>query len=159
MKRIDFEKSTFIAKGNEYFFSDTLSVERYEQFEKLQILLGYNLDYETMYQQLLELYGELNKTQFVKASVITYNLLDATKRKVDNKLHPALQMCALFCNTKDEDAGRFDAKLMESKIKDWREEGYAMVDFFTLAANLVKGFVTNYTADLQDSLKEVANLK
>jgi hypothetical protein len=155
VKRIDFSQGSFTANGKVYYFSQALSIERYEQFEKLEILLGYNLSYDSMYNQLAELYAELNKSNFVRSAVITYNLLDATKRKVDNKIHPALQMCALFCNTNDEDASKFDAKLIDSKIKDWREEGYAMTDFFSLAANLVKDFVKNYTADLQDSLKEL----
>jgi hypothetical protein len=155
IKRIDFTKGSFPAKGKDYLFSQALSIERYEQFEKLEVLLGYNLGYDALYGQLTELYNELNKSQFVKSAVITYNLLDATKRKVDNKIHPALQMCALFCNTVEEDATKFDAKLMDAKIKDWREEGYAMTDFFSLAANLVKGFVKNYTADLKDSLNKL----
>lgn len=155
VKKIDFTKGSFKAKGKEYFFSDALSVARYEEFEKLQILFGYNLSYDDLYQNLTEVYNELNKTQFVKASVLIYNLLDATKRKADNKVHPALQICALFCNEKKEDATKYDAVLMNEKIKNWREEGYAMVDFFSLAANLVKGFVRNYTADLKTSLEEL----
>ena len=40
VKKIDFTKGSFKAKGKEYFFSDALSVARYEEFEKLQILFG-----------------------------------------------------------------------------------------------------------------------
>ena len=159
LKRIDFKKKTFIANGNEYHYSDALSIDRYEQFEKLQILLGYNMDYDKLYLQLSELYNFLNKSEFVKSAVITYNLLDATKRKIDNKIHPALQICALFVNRKDENEKVFDAKVMEEKIKDWREEGYAMADFFSLAANLVRGFVENYTKDLESCLSEVKKMQ
>ena len=155
IKRIDFSKGSFKANKKEYFFSDTLSVSRFEEFEKLQILFGYNLTYDDLFQNLTEVYQELNKTQFVKASVLVYNLLDATKRKAENKIHPALQICALFCNEKNEDRGKFDAEKNNEKIKNWRQEGYAMVDFFSLAANLVRGFVKNYSTDLEASLAEM----
>jgi len=159
MKRIDFSKKTFTANGVEYHYSDSLSIDRYEEFEKLQVLMGYNLDYEQIFDELKELYKSLNKTDFVKASVTCFNLLDATKRKMDKKVHPALQICGLFINEKGEDSAVLDQKKMEEKINNWKKEGLAMQDFFSLASNLVRGFIKNFNSDLQESLAEIENMK
>jgi len=72
------------------------------------------------------------------------------KDHLENRYDPALMIAALYFNTEDEDKKTFDEELMKRKIEIWQEEGYAMEDFFTVAFNLVPGFMKIYEEDLQN---------
>ena len=69
---------------------------------------------------------------------------------MEERVHPALLICTLFCNFEGEDEKIYDEEIMKSKVEDWQKEGYRIDDFFQLAWNLVPGFINVYEQSFQD---------
>lgn len=141
-KRLDFSKKTFTANGKEYHVSENLCIDRFMEFERLQAHVGFGKDFENIYKGLKKAYEHMNTNKLADAAVIVHNLLNGVAHNLEEREHPALQLCALFINYKGEDETIFDADIITEKIDDWRKEGYAIGDFFRYAANLVAGFIT-----------------
>ena len=86
----------------------------------------------------------LDKGKMAQASVKVHNLMTGIADRVDKRQPVMLRICSLFVNTKGEDPNEWSDELAEKKINDWSKEGYAMADFFSLAAVVVPGFTTAY---------------
>jgi len=150
-KRIDFEKKEFVANGVTYSFkAETMSIERFIEFERLQAHVGFGKDFKNIYDKLKTAYGNMNKSKVADAAVIIHNLLNGIAEHLDKRDHPILQLCALFVNSKDEDKTVFDEGVTQEKIDNWKKEGYAIEDFFQLAFNFVEGFIPAYNETIQD---------
>lgn len=134
----------FNANGKEYIIRQSLTIERFEEFEKLQIQVGYGVDFRGMFGNLRKAYDYLNASQPADAGVLLYNTMNGVKNEIDGRENEVLQLCALFICTENEDLTIFDENLMKAKIDDWKIEGIAMESFFTLAFNLVNGFIPVY---------------
>lgn len=145
-KRLDFEKRpfTFEANGNKYHSTQTMSIDRYIEFDRLQAHVGFGNDFKNLYDKMKESYEHMNKMKMADAAVIIHNLMNGIAQNLDKRDHPSLQMCALFLNREGENAAVFDEDLMAEKINDWKKEGYAMQDFFRLAISFVDGFYDAY---------------
>lgn len=140
-KRLDLSKSSFIANETEYHFSSRLSLNRWVEFEKHQIKLGFGKDFESILKHLQNAVDMANKGKGIEAWNTIYNIITSVGDKLENRMDTALHIAALFINTKDEDDSKVDNALFNKKIEDWKKEGYDSLDFFQLAANLVTGFV------------------
>lgn len=157
-KQIDLTQKEFTANGHRYKINGDLSVNRWNEFEKLQPRLGYGLDFESLHGKLKTWLKFTNEGKGVEAMNIIYNLLTSIDSKLENRQQTALEICALFINRDDEDPGKFDRETSEEKILDWKIEGYSMMSFFQLAANLVGGFV-EALQEISQSTSEVAKAK
>ena len=79
-------------------------------------------------------------------------------KNIEKRTHPCLELCWLFCVYEDEDETKYNPDLNHQKQKAVEQEGYAMEDFFTLAVNLVKGYIKVYneiSLDISNRLKEL----
>jgi len=150
VKRINFNLNYFEAGGVKYHMDKTLSVERWRHFEDLQPLLMMGRSAQEIFDQVKKSYEALQHPKIADASVVLHNLMLGIKEHLEKRYHPALMIAALFFNADDEDKKNFDEELMHSKIEIWQGEGYAMEDFFTVAFNLVPGFMKVYEEDLQN---------
>lgn len=155
LKRLDLTKSTFEANGNKYIIEAELCMDRYIEFEKLQLELGFDITLDGFYDLLKNLYGLINDQKFLDAGVRVYDALTRIKNGIETRNHPMFYLCALFINREDEDRTVLEPELMNSKIEDWRKEGYAVNDFFTLAFNLVNNYIEIYQDVLKNILKNV----
>jgi hypothetical protein len=140
-KRIDFTKTSFEANGIKYLWNGRLSLERWQEFEKLQPRLGFGKDFESILKNINLSIDMANKGKGIEAWNIIINIKSGISDKLENRLDTALHIAALFINREDEDLTKVDSALFDLKIKDWTEEGFDAMDFFSLAANLVSGFV------------------
>ncbi len=159
-KRLDPNFTTFEADGKKFTKNIIFSIERYEQYEKLQPRLAYGIDFESMFKQLKQQYQLLNDRKFADAAVISHNLMNGIKDVMDSKrVDPALLMCALAILQEGEDPATFDEKIQLEKIAAWRKEGYAIEDFFLFAASIMKGLPRAYNEYIMENAIEKQNVK
>ena len=142
-KRIDMTKPSFFANGKEYFVTSQLSVSRFCEFQIIEKEVAFSMNFDKVFQEINEITELMNQTKFVDCAIRLDNLRRGVARLQD-KEPAALKMCSLFINTKDEDPAIWNGDLMTQKIEDWKAEGIAMQDFFTLALNSVTGFIDIY---------------
>jgi hypothetical protein len=88
VKRLDLSANGFEANGRKYLIHDSLTIERFEQYEKLQVQVSWGIEFEIMFKNLRELIKHLDKIEFVKASVLATNMLHGVARGVENRIHP-----------------------------------------------------------------------
>jgi len=157
-KNLDLSDNKFTANGQTYLIENTLSFERFREYEKLEVHVGYGTTFDSIFQTLKKLYDSLNKQDFVNAAVIVHNLMHGIKDKMEDRIHPSFMLCALFINTPDEDRAKFDIAKCEKKITDWSKD-YEAQGFFSLAVNLVTGFIPAFNEVSQNTLKEKKSKK
>ena len=156
IKKIDFTKKSFEANGHKYYWDGKLSLNRWTQFENLQTKLGFGKDFEAIHKNLKLAVDMGNKGKGIEAWNIIFNIISGIGDKLENRLDTALHIAALFINRKDEDKTICDTAIFEEKIADWKEEGFDAMDFFSLAANLVTGFVEALQQTSQNTLEKMA---
>lgn len=152
VKRIDFKENHIICdkpfdgekKPRKYYFHDTMSVDYYEVYEDLEMLLSKGRSYADVYRSQKKVHELLNQSKVADAAIENYNSLMLVNEKLQKREHPALRMIALFACSETENRDKFDDVVMDKKIRDWKNEGFAMEDFFQLAFNLVDGFMESY---------------
>ena len=159
LKMIDLSTEIFHANGRTYFIQDSLSVNRYEIFLKMQPELGFNTTFNKMaesFNRIVELMSDNVVTGGVIKEVIEIgvNQVSAIKHFDENRAPLMLYFCTLFCNHQDEDLAVWDRRLAHLKIEDWRKEGIAIQNFFLLAQKSLAGFSQNY----QHQLAELSGL-
>ena len=156
MKKIDYSLGFIEADGRKFYISESLSVERFMEYERLQNSMGFNLTFKQIFDKLNEIYSLLNGNKILDGGIKVYNLMNGIAERVDNKIHPALEVCALFLNEENEDTASYNKEVIKSKIDAWKKEGYDMQDFFSLAISLVQGFTTAYEDFMENISKLVA---
>lgn len=155
----------FTANGNKYIIRDSLSLARFEQFELLQVRVGYGLDFNQLYENMGKAWGYLNDSKPANASVIVHNMMNGIANEINGRRNEVLLLCALFICREDEDESVYDEKLILAKIKDWEIEGIAVKDFFQLAFSLVNNFIPIYDkvsesiSQMTGTIKEVKEVK
>ena len=165
LKQINFDSSSFEAKGVTYFVKETLSVERFRVFEKLQVEYGYGRSFEEFYKQLEKSVDLANKGKGLEAWNIIFNLKEGVGKNLEKSTHPAMLICSLFLVEADEDLTKWDEQQAELKVKNWNDEGYDVNSFFRLAANLVTGYIAilegifQNTSELAAQVEQLNELK
>lgn len=147
-KRIDFDAPTIPAAGKEYRVVQELTIARYKELEQLEIEFYYGFDMQSMFSKLKEAYNDLNKSKPADGAVKLYRVMEGVADRVDRREPCVLRICSLFLCTEDEDLTKWDEDLAKAKIEDWQKEGYLIDDFFSLAANVVPGFLKDYSGIL-----------
>jgi len=153
MKRIDFDKPYIEANGKRYHIKKELTIARYKEMEQLEIEFYYGFTMREMFEKLKDAYEDLNKNKLADSAVKVYRVMEGVADRVDKREPVVLRICSLFLCTEDE-GDDWTEEIASAKIEDWQKEGYAMEDFFTLAANLVPGFIKHYQEILSDTLTQ-----
>lgn len=154
-KRLNLKDKQFVANGISYYIGERLSLDRWTEFEKQQPKLGFGKDFQSIFNSLSTAIDYGNKGKGIEAWNIVLNLKQSVNDHLENRMDTALYICALFINRKDENQKTVDKNLFEEKINDWRVEGYDSLDFFSLAANLVSGFIQASQETSQNISKEI----
>jgi len=148
----------FTANGNDYVIRQSLAIERFEIFENLQADVGFGVAFKEVFANILDAYNCCNEARIADAAVKLHNTMNGIKSKLEGRVNPVLLLCTLFICNEDEDATTYDSDLAKKKIDDWRIEGIAMESFFTLAFNLVHGFIPvleTTSGDISATIKAV----
>jgi hypothetical protein len=166
LKQLDLTASSFVANGVTYFIKDSLSVERYRQFEKYQVTFGFAREFKQIYDMLKKSVDLANKGKGLEAWNIIFNLMEEVgKNDMDNRHHNGMFICALFIVEEDEDLTVWDEQIANKKIANWNKEGYEAYSFFRVAANLVNGYIESldeifqHTSELAATVETMNQLK
>lgn len=142
----------FTANDKKYHVSKNICIERWRYYEDFQALIGFGRSFDELFQSFKKIWEALDEKGGAKvatASIVCHNAMTGVKTKLEERHHPALMICTLFCNYEGEDETVYDEEIMNQKIEDWQKEGYNINDFFSLAWTLVPGFIETYNEDLQ----------
>lgn len=160
LKKIDLSQSSFEANGVTYYIKDTLSVERYREFEKYQVTFGFAREFKQIYDMLVKSVDLANKGKGLEAWNIIFNLKEEIgKNNLDNRMHNGMYICALFIVEENEDLTSWDEQLANKKIDNWNKEGYDVNSFFQLAANLISGYITVLEEIFQNTSEVAATIE
>lgn len=145
------EANGFTANGREYTVAGSVSIDRWQEYEILQVEIGLARTFEQVQQQAAKAFDLCNqvvsgKPVFADLAIILRDLSTGAALVNGSELHPVLKMCALFINYKGEDTRGISDELIAEKVADWKEEGIAMTYFFRFAFHSIPGFVTAYRA-------------
>jgi hypothetical protein len=151
---LDGNTKEFMANGTLYRIETTISERRWIAYQKLQVEIGFNVQFHEFFQQLRQAYDKLNQQKFADAAVIIYNLMSGVKQVGENDTPTIIAMCALFINAEDEDRTIITDEMVEKKRTDWQIEGIDMNSFFQLAVHSIPDFISVYKVLSQDTLKQ-----
>lgn len=154
LKRLDPTANAFQANGHKYLVHGSLSIARYREFERLQVVAGFGADYQTLYQRVSKAYGEINQMKAADAAVTLNGVLEGLNRPLSGQEPPMLMLCSLFIAREDEDLSRWAEAEAIEKIRDWEAEGYDTGDFFNLALRSVRLFHNAYAAPSPNTSEE-----
>jgi len=161
--RIDFESGFFFGKsGKKYVFLDTLPIDYWISYQELIPEVSFGVDFKNLFLTCKQAYEALTTgNEILKghklAADLLYNQMSAIKTFASEKRHPAvLRMAALWIVTEDEDLTRYDSRIVDQKIEDWKNTGIAMEDFFLLCAQKIESFKQIYL-DFHRTEKELEN--
>lgn len=142
LKQLDVTQPSFVANGVTYHIESALSIERFCEYQILEKEAGFGITFKRIFENLQELHALMNSIRFVEAAVLLDNLMSGVA-KTEEREPTLLKICALFMNEKDEDRTIINNDMIVKKIADWKAE-YDIRGFFTLALNMVDGFLETY---------------
>jgi hypothetical protein len=159
LKKLPFEKESFVAYGTTYMIKYSLTVARWQEFEKLQNHFGFGLTFTKIVGRLNDAITFANQGKGVEAWDVIFNIKEGIAYNLEGRTHPALLMLTLFIVTDKEDLTAWTEEGQKKKIEDWNKEGYDINDFFVLASNLVTGFLPIYEEISQSISQKVKTRK
>lgn len=138
LKEIDLQSGSFTANGKTYFIEKQISTARWKYYVMFQSEVGFGVAFADMLKCWQSVMEDANKLQFANIVITANNQIKAIGGFGERK-HPAMAICALFCNTEGEDRKTITEQQLNDKLKDFEAEGIDVFSFFTLAAILVSG--------------------
>jgi hypothetical protein len=153
LRIIDFKDKKFECGGRTFYVQDSLSFNRYRELQRLSIEFGFSTTFIDLFKSVNKCYEYVQGNKnWGDLAVTLHNVLVGVS-KLEEKEDPALRLCALFINEKDEDVTIIDEIQMKDKIECWSKE-LAVNPFFLLAASYVDGWMPAYKLTTHSISKE-----
>lgn len=149
LKKLPVGIKKFKANGKEYEIEDSISFNRWNAFQLLQIELSIGLEISELVNRLKKSYSYLNQQKFADSACEIRDILIGLQQLDESRVPTAIKMCAMFINRKDEDRKIINDQMIREKYDDWAEE-YDIVSFFPLALHSIPGFTKIFREDTQD---------
>lgn len=151
LKSIPLDATSFTANGREYRVCRTVSFDRWETYEQLQIEIGLARTFSQVFDGLREAYDLCNqvatgKPVFADLAVLLRDLTIGVTLIGEKQAPTVLRMAALFINREGEDPRYISEDLIASKIEDWRTEGIEIGYFFRFALASIPGYLAAFRA-------------
>lgn len=148
---------TFEAGGKKYYVELlTLSAGRYKHFQKMELELGFSINFPGLVDKLKEAYTALNARRDADAAVTIMQTLDGCRLFNEDRQAISLYVATLFINTADEDRSKWSKSLADQKIEDWSNIDANF--FLSLALAQVRQFPEKYK-ELSEMLTRVSAVK
>lgn len=150
-KSLPDDATEFVANGKRYRVAKSMSFDRYEAYEVLQVEIGMARSFEQFTAQINEAYALCNavatgKPVFADLAVLLRDMSMGAQLVGERQTPAILKLCALFIIREGEDIRVVDEAVIEDKINDWRQEGLDMRFFFAFALRSIPGFFAAYKA-------------
>lgn len=145
--------SKFEANGKMYFIEDDIALGRYKHFNKMEIELGFNVNFSSLVESISSAYTAINEMRPADAAVILMKILERSVSIAEKK--PISEYVAtLFINTPDEDPSEWSLPKAEQKLEDWKgiDAGFFLGVCLARMRNAGKRY--NEIADLIESVNE-----
>ena len=152
LKQIDPEANSFYAGGVKFIIHPSLSVGVYRQYQEMQVLIGFNADYDTMYTAIMKAYADLNSSKFADAAVKLNGVLEGVARKKSKQPDPVLLMCSMFIRREGADLSQWSEAGATEDIDLWTKEGIDIQSFFFSARHLAARFNSGFYKDSPSTL-------
>lgn len=152
--RIDFENGILKTENHTYRIAESMSQERYEQFELLQLEFAYGFTFTELQNILTDIEKKFNTMNIVEAATLIYNLKNSVKNGIEKRIQPYMRLCGLILIREDEDITVFNELFQKEKINDLMKAGVDYRDFFALAMNLIPSLLQVYKEISQTTIKE-----
>lgn len=153
----DVVKLEFMANGKKYLIEKSISFQRFNRYEEMELMIGYGVNVKKLSEAHGELFGMMNERMFAEASVRIHNLrVGLAQMDEEDRVPMGVQLCCLFINRENEDRRWINEEMIRAKKHDWEMEGYDPADFFGLAVSTLKDCFIAYSKATQDTslLKE-----
>lgn len=155
----------FRANGQDYIILSAetgIGIERYTQFEKMSVALGYH-SFAKLAEQIDEALRMVNEdADFAQRRIDLTLHLSSVRRGISEmseaRYNIAFYICTLFIIRPDEKVDTYSPELAEEKIADWNAEGISERDFFFLALSGLKGFVETWLSMKKEVERQNAKL-
>lgn len=146
----------FEAGGKKYYVESDVSVGRYKNYQRMEVELGFNINFSKLVERLSNAYSALNENRNADAAVALAQVLDGARLFNEDRQQVALYVSTLFINTADEDRTTWSKPLADQKIQDWKN---IEVNFFlSWALAQVREFPKRY-AEIADLLTRVSEVR
>ena len=159
LRELPVNTTSFVANNKEYRVHKSVSFDRWEAYEILQVEIGLARSYQQLMDGLREAYDLTNqvasgKPVFADLAVLLRDMIIGTTLVGEKQTPAVLKMCSLFINREGEDVRFIDEATIESKVEDWRIEGISMTFFFQFAMHSIPGFFAAYKLISQGTLSK-----
>lgn len=143
LRKLDFNEVTdFECGGRHFYISEHLGFIRYKKSQEFMLEFGYSMSFIDIFNNLGKAEEAFNQHKYFDMATIIYKIREGIKA-INDKDDPALRLCALFINERDEDITKYDEAQMKAKINCWASE-LEVSPFFHLAANFVSDWTNVY---------------
>lgn len=152
------DATSFIANGREYRISRSISFQRYEAYQILEVELGLARTLDQFQEQVNEAYSLCNqvaagKHVFADLAVLLRDMHIGTRLIGQGEIPTVLKLCALFINREGEDVRVVDEGTIDAKVHDWQQAGIDVRYFFGFALNSIPGYIEALRAASLDTSK------
>ena len=117
--QLPYSAKSFEAGGHKYFIESTLSIGRYKHYQRMEVELGFNINFSGLVDKITQAYGALNERRDADAAVLMKEVLEGSTFLI-KKIPIALYVATLFINRSDEDRSEWSQTIAEEKIDHWK---------------------------------------
>jgi len=148
--------NSFTANGTKYLIHGSLTVRRYEVFDRLQVEMSQNVSLSGFRMEMERAYECLNKSKVADAAVVIRNALEGVARIEQGQPHPVLLLSSLFICKEGENLEDWNETEQLEKIDDWKRGGLEMAFFFKLLRHLGAVYMPAYPAPTETTFHKDA---
>lgn len=134
---------SFEANGHKYTIASELSIDRWIYQHKLELELGFGVQYDEVQREFKNILDLANKSKFADIVILAHNMVNGISKITHQGLPTILKFCALYMNRENEDVGTITEDMIAEKITDWKTEGYGIDGFFGFSLTKVRGLAEN----------------
>lgn len=138
---------SFEAEGKKFIVMTEIPVGRYRHYMKMEVELGFTVNFGTIVDNLVAAYNALNESRNADAAVLIKNTLEGCTH-INEKRSIALWVATLFVNLPDEDLSEWSRDVAEQKIEAWKN----------IDANFFLGVALSRVNDFASKYKQIAQM-
>ena len=147
LRQLPFNTKEFEACGYRWYVEESLSINRYKSFQKMEIELGFTVNFSKLFERVQSAFFLLNERKDAEAAVVLHSIMEGVS-SVSEKKSISLYVATLFINRADENRGEWSESIAKEKLNIWGEANIEAGFFLVVALNRVQNF--------NQHLKEVA---
>lgn len=147
---------TFEAAGHKYFVESNITIARYKKYQRMEIELGFNLNFSGLVDGLMIAYNALNDRRDADAAVAIKEMLDGCRLFNEDRANVASYVATLFINRADEKRDEWSIEMANEKLEHWKNIDANF--FLSWGLVLVREFPQKYK-EIAEMLTRIGEIK